>query len=51
MAATNLANIEAAAQKFRDDYQKTRKQIQKAVVGHEEIIDGVLICLFAGGHD
>jgi MoxR-like ATPase len=50
MAATNLAHVEAAAKKFRDDYVKTKQQIGKAVVGHEEIVDGVLICLFAGGH-
>ncbi len=54
MAATpntlNISNLEAAAQKFRDDYNKTKIQIQKSVVGHEEIIDGVLTCLFAGGH-
>ena len=54
MAATagnvNVAQVEAAAKKFRDDYNNTKKQIQKWVVGHEEIIDGVLMCLFAGGH-
>jgi MoxR-like ATPase len=50
MAATNLALVEAAAQKFRNDYVKTKDQIGKAVVGHEEIVDGVLTCLFAGGH-
>jgi MoxR-like ATPase len=49
-AQPNLAQIEAPAKKFRDDYINTKKQIQKAIVGHEEIIDGVLICLFAGGH-
>jgi MoxR-like ATPase len=50
MAATNLAELESAARKFRDDYSASRTQIQKAIVGHDEIIDGVLICLFAGGH-
>jgi MoxR-like ATPase len=50
MAATNLALVEAAAQKFRNDYVKTKEQIGKAVVGHDEIVDGVLTCLFAGGH-
>ena len=50
MAGTDLAAIEAAAAKFRDDYLKTKEQIQKAIVGHEEIIDGVLTCLFANGH-
>jgi len=50
MAGTQMADVEAAADKFREDYQKTKTEIQKAVVGHEEIIDGVLTCLFAGGH-
>src|SRR5688572_5992150 len=54
MAATpatiNTAQVEAAAKKFRDDYLRTKEQIKKSVVGHEEIIDGVLTCLFAGGH-
>src|SRR5688572_31011738 len=45
-----LAQIEAAARKFRDDYNATRDQIRKAVVGHDEIVDGVLTCLFSGGH-
>jgi len=45
-----LAQFEPAARRFRDDYERTRKQIQKAVVGHGEIVDGVLTCLFAGGH-
>jgi MoxR-like ATPase len=49
-AQMNIAQVEASAKKFREDYLKTKKQIQKCVVGHEEIIDGVLICLFAGGH-
>jgi MoxR-like ATPase len=46
----NTQQVEAAAKKFRDDYLRTKEQIKKAVVGHEEIIDGVLMCLFAGGH-
>ncbi len=50
MAGTDVARIEAASDKFRQDYENTKTQIAKAVVGHEEIIDGVLICLFAGGH-
>jgi MoxR-like ATPase len=50
MAATNIAELEAAAQKFRNDYHAATSQIQKAIVGHDNIIDGVLTCLFAGGH-
>ena len=50
MAGTDIAQVEAAAEKFRDDYRRTKEEIKKAVVGHEEIVDGVLTCLFAGGH-
>jgi len=50
MAGTDVAQLEAAAEKFREDYNKTKRQIQKVIVGHEEIIDGVLTCLFANGH-
>jgi len=42
--------VEQAAQAFRDDYQRVREQIGRAVVGHEDIVDGVLTCLFTGGH-
>jgi MoxR-like ATPase len=40
----------AAIEKFGKDYRRVREQIGRAVVGHEEIVDGVLTCLFAGGH-
>jgi MoxR-like ATPase len=42
--------IQQQAQQFRDDYQKARDQINRAIVGHDEIVDGVLHCLFVGGH-
>jgi MoxR-like ATPase len=40
----------AAAEQFRRDYRAVREQIGRAVVGHQHIVDGVLVCLFAGGH-
>ncbi|MEM1166309.1 MAG: AAA family ATPase [Planctomycetota bacterium] len=40
----------AAAQKFRDDYAAVRGEIAKAVVGHTDIVSGVLAGLFVGGH-
>ncbi|PKL33902.1 MAG: AAA family ATPase, partial [Planctomycetes bacterium HGW-Planctomycetes-2] len=39
-----------AAERFRKDYEAVRSQIQRIVVGHAPIIDGVLTCLFTGGH-
>ncbi len=35
---------------FRRDYRAVQAEIAKAIVGHEDIIDGVLTCLFVGGH-
>jgi MoxR-like ATPase len=37
-------------EEFRRDYHAVQAEIAKAIVGHEEIIDGVLTCLFVGGH-
>ncbi len=38
------------ADAFRKDYQAVREQIGHWIVGHGDIIDGVLTCLFVGGH-
>src|SRR5208282_2699960 len=42
--------IQAACEQFRQDYRAVQTEIGKAIVGHEAIIDGVLTCLFVGGH-
>ncbi|MBM4109446.1 MAG: AAA family ATPase [Phycisphaerae bacterium] len=42
--------IAAAAQRFRDDFHAVREQVARVIVGQGEVIDGVLICLFVGGH-
>lgn len=42
--------VRAAAEAFRSDYTAVREQIARVVVGHTHVVDGVLICLFAGGH-
>ncbi len=38
------------AQEFRDTFQKLREEVGKVMVGHRDIIDGVLTCIFAGGN-
>lgn len=43
-------NIEAMANQFREDYLKVKHEVEKMIVGHSEIINGVLTCLFVGGH-
>jgi MoxR-like ATPase len=42
--------IQQACDEFRRDYRAIQAEIGKAIVGHEEIVDGVLTCLFVGGH-
>jgi MoxR-like ATPase len=42
--------IESKAKEFRQAYQRVKSEIQKVMVGHEEIIDGVLSIVFTGGH-
>lgn len=46
----NDVSMEARAEEFRNAYQKIREEIGKIVVGHDEIVHGVLSCLFTGGH-
>lgn len=35
---------------FREDVDKIRKEIGKVMVGQDEVVMGVLTCIFAGGH-
>ena len=42
--------IQGLCDGFRRDYRAVQAEVGKAIVGHEEIVDGVLTCLFVGGH-
>jgi len=42
--------VEKATREFRHKYRRLREEIGKAIVGHPEIVDGVLTCLFVSGH-
>src|ERR1700720_236448 len=42
--------IQAACERFRQDYANVKAEVGKVIVEHEEIVDGVLTCLFVGGH-
>ena len=44
------ASIQERSEQFRDAYSRVRSEIGKVIVGHREIVDGVLTCLFVGGH-
>src|SRR5215468_8744168 len=43
-------DTEQQIQSFRDSYATLRTEIGKVMVGHEGIVEGTLIALFAGGH-
>ena len=42
--------MEKRARQFVDRYGAVREQIGRVIVGHDEIVHGVLTCLFVGGH-
>src|SRR5215468_10991609 len=42
--------MEARAEEFRAAYERVKTEIAKVIVGHDEIVHGVLSCLFIGGH-
>ena len=50
MAAKVDPAIQKATDEFRAKYDAVRKEIGKAIVGHADIVDGVLCCLFTSGH-
>src|SRR5512145_370877 len=54
MTQMNIPGVDPAVQQaceaFRRDYRAVQAEIAKIIVGHQEIIDGVLTCLFVGGH-
>jgi len=42
--------IQKATEEFRRKFAAVKAEIGKAIVGHNEIVEGVLTCLFTGGH-
>ena len=48
---TNVAEeMQQQAEEFRNRYQAVRDEIGKMIVGHDEIVHGVLTSMFVGGH-
>src|SRR5215475_213638 len=43
-------STEQQIQSFRESYSALRFEIGKVIVGHDAIVEGTLIALFAGGH-
>ncbi len=48
---TNIAEqMQRQAEEFRARYKAVRDEIGKVIVGHDEIVQGVLTSMFVGGH-
>jgi MoxR-like ATPase len=50
MSPAPSESMEARALEFRTRYNQVKSEISKVIVGHDEIVHGVLTCLFIGGH-
>src|SRR5689334_8809967 len=47
---TSAASMQQRAEEFRKAYGRVHQEIAKVIVGHTDIVHGVLTCLFVGGH-
>jgi MoxR-like ATPase len=47
---SSAASMQQRANDFRKAYGRVQQEIGKVIVGHSEIVHGVLTCLFVGGH-
>ncbi|MGQ4807344.1 hypothetical protein NKDENANG_00692 [Candidatus Entotheonellaceae bacterium PAL068K] len=43
-------DVQERVTQFGADFQQVRHEIAKAIVGHTDVVDGLLICLLCGGH-
>ncbi|MBI2879862.1 MAG: AAA family ATPase, partial [Candidatus Rokubacteria bacterium] len=41
---------EERVERFGRAFEALRGEIQKVIVGHDDIVEQVLVCLFVGGH-
>jgi len=47
---SSAAPMQERAEQFRQAYAGVQSEIGKVIVGHTDIVHGVLTCLFVGGH-
>jgi MoxR-like ATPase len=48
--ADNIENVENQCREFRKMFDSLRREVGKVIVGHDDIVENVLISLFCGGH-
>src|SRR5579859_5335604 len=47
---SSAESMQQRVEEFRKEYDQVYQEIGKVIVGHTEIVHGVLTCLFVGGH-
>src|SRR3954465_8981010 len=47
---SDAAQMQARTEEFRKAYGRVYREIGKVIVGHADIVHGILTCLFVGGH-
>jgi MoxR-like ATPase len=50
MSSMSPIEVQQAVGQFGSEFKTLRAEIGKMIVGHDDIVDGVLVALFAGGH-
>jgi MoxR-like ATPase len=50
MSDTSPESVRQGTEQFRSSIATLKQEIGKTIVGNEPVIDGVLMCLLAGGH-
>ena len=45
-----MTDLEHDLARLKDDFQRVREEVGKILVGQDEVVEAVLIALFAGGH-
>ena len=48
--AENVPDVEGRCREFREMFARLTGEIGKVIVGHDDIVENTLICLFCGGH-
>ena len=50
MLTCQIMNMQTQIQEFRETFYRVKTEVQKRIVGQDEIVEGVLLCLLANGH-
>jgi len=46
----NPPDVETRLREFAETYASVTQEVRRVIVGHEEVLEGVLVCLLTGGH-